>query len=132
MYITNRRVVKPKEFNVSDNKIEVVEQFKLLGVIIDNKLSFSQHVSNIRKSVFKKLYSIKRIFYLSFQVKVQFFKTFILPHFDYCISLAMYYNKYLIQKLSNLYSLCLYKLLKVKLLNLTNAQKQMLDYRVYT
>ena len=34
----------------------------------------------------------------------------------------MYYNKYLIQKLSNLYSLCLYKLLKVKLLNLTNAQ----------
>jgi hypothetical protein len=122
MYTTNRRVVKPKEFHVSGNKIEVVEQFRLLGVIIDSKLNFSQHVSNIRKTVFKKLYSIKRIFYLSFQVKVQFFKTFILPHFDYCISLAMHYNKCLIQKLSNLYSLCLYKLLKVKLLNLTNAQ----------
>ncbi len=114
--------MKPKEFHVSGNKIVVVEQFKLLRVIIDNKLNFSQHVSNIRKTVFKKLYSIKRIFYLSFQVKVQFFKTFILPHFDYCISLAMYYNKCLIQKLSSLYSLCLYKLLKVKLLNLTNAQ----------
>jgi len=53
---------------------------------------------------------------------VQFFKTFILPHFDYCISLTMYFNKYLIQKLSNLYCLCLYKLLKIRLLNLTNTQ----------
>jgi hypothetical protein len=122
MYITSKRVARPKEFIVQNNKIEAVEQFKLLGVIIDNKLTFSQHVSNVRKSIFKKLYSIKRLFYLSFQVKLQFFKTFILPYFDYCISLSMYFNKSLIQKLSNLYSLCLYKLLKIKLINLTNAQ----------
>ena len=79
-------------------------------------------LSNVRKTIFRKLYSIRRLFYLSFQVKLQFFKTFILPYFDYCLSLAMYFNKHLIQKLSNLYSLCLYKLLKIKLINLTNAQ----------
>jgi hypothetical protein len=86
---TNKRVVKPKEFTFSSHKIEAVEQFKLLGAIIDNKLNFSQHRTNLRRTVFKKLYSIKRIFYLSFHVKVQFFKTFILPHFDYCITLAI-------------------------------------------
>jgi hypothetical protein len=121
MYITNKRLVRPKEFTILNHSIEAVEQFKLLGVIIDNKLSFAQHVSKVRKDVFGKLYSIKRLFYLSYQVKVQFFKTFLLPHFDYCITLCMYYSKALIQKLSDLYNLCLFKLLKIRLLNLTNT-----------
>ena len=33
---------------------------------------------------YKKLYDIKRLFYLPLSTKVQFFKTFILPLFHYC------------------------------------------------
>jgi hypothetical protein len=35
----------------------------------------------------RKLYSINRLFYLPFNVKLQFFKSFLLPYFDYGISL---------------------------------------------
>ena len=43
-------------------------------------------------------------------VKIQFFKTFILPCFDYCLSLVIYFPKYTIQKLANSYYMCLFKL----------------------
>ena len=55
---------------------------------------------------------IQRLFYLATSVKVQFFKSFILPYFDYCSSLFMYYSKALLQKLSNIYYMCLFKLFK--------------------
>ena len=47
-------------------------------------------------------------------VKIQFFKTFILPYFDYCISLFIYFNKQTLQKFCNKYYLCLFKLFKVE------------------
>ena len=53
---------------------------------------------------------IKKLFFLPKSVKIQFFKTFILPHFDYCFSLLFYFSKKAIQPLSNCYYLCLYKL----------------------
>ena len=51
MYITNKRSVKPKTFKFLDISIEAIEHFKLLGITIDNKLSFTQHVSNVRKEI---------------------------------------------------------------------------------
>jgi len=56
------------------------------------------------------MYSIKRLFYLATSVKIQFFKTFILPYFDYCISLFIYFPKAAIQSLCNCFNLCLFKL----------------------
>lgn len=122
MFITNKLVLTPDSIPYKAYNIGVVTQFKLLGVIIDNKLSFAQQVSATRKTILKKLYSVKRLFYLSFPVKLQFFKSFILPHFDYCIFLYFFYSKALIQKLSNLYCLCLFKLFKLRLLNFSNSQ----------
>jgi hypothetical protein len=43
---------------------------------------------------------------------IQFFKTFILPYFDYCSTLLIYFNKSTIQKLCNKYYLSLYLLFK--------------------
>ena len=94
MFITNKRVKLPKEITVGsklvndkneDIKVSVVNSFKLLGVTIDNKLNFTEHCSNLKKIVNKKLYSIKRLFFLCTSVKIHFFKTFILPYFDYCL-----------------------------------------------
>ena len=112
MFVTNKRVSIPSSILLNGISVEVVDSFKLLGVIIDNKLSFSKQTSSICKIVNCKLFSIKRLFYLSTDVKIQFFKSFILPYFDYCCSLFIYFPKVVIQKLSNLYYLCLYKLFK--------------------
>jgi len=95
--------------------VEVVTSFKLLGVTIDNKLNFRLHAANIRLIVNKKMFSIKKLFYLAFSVKLQFFKSFILPYFDYCLSLLIYFPKSTIQKLKNRYDFCLLKLFNIKI-----------------
>jgi hypothetical protein len=73
MFVTNKRVKLPKEITVGtklvndkneDIKVSVVNSFKLFGVTIDNKLNFTEHCSNLKKIVNKKLYSIKRLFFL--------------------------------------------------------------------
>ncbi len=44
MFVTAKRIKLPTEIIFKDKKIEVVPSFKLLGVEIDNKLSFSQYI----------------------------------------------------------------------------------------
>ena len=63
---------------ISKNLVEVVQDLKILGVNIDNKLFFKKHVENTKCLVNRKIFSIKKLFYLSQSVKLQFFKTFIL------------------------------------------------------
>ena len=64
-----------------------MSKFKLFGIIIANKLNFSEQCLNIKKLLNRKLYSIKRLFYLSKAVDIQFLKhlyyriLIIVPHF---------------------------------------------------
>ena len=92
MFITKMRVKIPTSIVLWNHRIEKVNNFKLIGFNIDNKLSFTDHVASICKSINQKLFSIKRLFYLATSVKVKFFKSFILPYFDYCGSLFIYYS----------------------------------------
>ena len=115
---------KPKEIQLENNMIEVVKEFKLLGVTIDENLTFNTHISNLKSSVCKKLFSIKNLFSLSFQVKSHFFKTFLLPHFDYCASLFIHFNQTQIEKINKIYNLCLYVLLKIELNHLSLEDQQ--------
>ena len=62
MFITNKRVKLPNEIYINGFYVKVVDSFKLLGVIIDNKLNFSEQCLNIKKLVNIKLYSIERLF----------------------------------------------------------------------
>ncbi len=73
-----------------------------------------RHTRNHISTRPKKLYSIKRLFFLCTSVKIQFLKTFILPYFDYCLSLLIYFRKTTIQRINNCFNLCLYKLLNFK------------------
>ncbi len=111
MFITNKHVILPTAIEFNGKKIEVVKSFKLLGVTIDNKLNFSKYVGELRKDVNKRLFSIRRLFYLATPVKIQFFKSFILPYFDYCSTLLLYFSKQMIQKIANAYNYCLFKLI---------------------
>ena len=114
MFVTNKRIKAPKEIEISAGiSVRVVEQFKLLGVTIDNKLNFETYASMIKKSVNRKLYSIKRLFYLCQSVKLQFFKSFIMPHFDYCSTFFCYFPKATLQKIYNTYNYIISKLLNL-------------------
>ena len=98
MFITSQRVKLPIEILVSGLLVKLVDTFRLLGITIDNKLNFEKYSKDLKLIINRKLYSIKRLFYLSTKVKIQFFKTFILPYFDYCQSLVIYFPKSIIQR----------------------------------
>jgi hypothetical protein len=118
MFVSNKRIELPCVVLIGQFNVAVVGSFKLLGVMLDNKLEFTSHVSNMCLNINKKLFSIKRLFYLCTSVKIQFFKTFILPYFDYCLSLCIYFSKAVLQKLSNFYYLTLFKLFDFDFVNL--------------
>jgi hypothetical protein len=61
--------------------------------------------------VTQKLFATKKIFYLSYSIKLHFIKTFILPHFDYCSSLFLYFSNTLHENIKGLY--CLFHLMEL-------------------
>ncbi len=127
MFVSNKvNVVLPDSIAIDKHQINVVSEFKLLGIIIDNKLSFKNFVNNLKLNINRRLFAIKNLFYLSFNVKIQFFKTFLLPYFDYCNSLFIYFPHYSIQRISNLYNICL-----LKLFNFNYNIKYSLDFNYF-
>jgi len=126
MFISNKRnpidkkkLKFPSTVNILGNDVKVVNSFKLLGITIDDTLNFHHYASELKKSVYRKLYSIKRLFYLSFSVKLQFFKTFIQPYFDYCSTIFIYFSRSAIQRIANYFYICLNKLLNFKFTTLS-------------
>lgn len=118
MFITNQRLKLPNQLQVEDQIIHCVSKFKLLGVMIDDKLKFDAFINHQRIAINKRLYMLRRHYYLPFEVRLKFFKAFILPCVDYCASLFIYIKHDLLMKLCKTYCYCLKVLLKINLSNL--------------
>jgi hypothetical protein len=114
MFVTNKRIKPPTEIEMNGSTVAVVSKFKLLGVTLDNKLTFDLFTSELRKKILIKMYSIKKLFQLCYSVKMQFFKSFMLPYFDYCSTLSIYFAKTALQRMCNCFNMCLLKLFKIK------------------
>ena len=70
-----------------NNSVKLVkqEQVKLLGVTIDSKLTFTDHINGLCIKAGKHLNMLKRLSnMLNQDVKYQLFNTFILSHFNFC------------------------------------------------
>lgn len=90
---------------VDGENIDYVNEINYLGVIIDNKLSFTKYVDCIVKKVAKKINFFGRISVkLGLWAKILVYKTIIAPHFDYCSTVLFLVNEgdmYKLQKLQN-------------------------------
>ena len=122
MFVTNRRVSLPDFIEIDGQKVMSVKKFRLLGVNLDNRLNFEAHAYEQSNVINKRIYSIKRMFFLPFNLKMTFFKAFILPYFDYCISLSIYFSHNALKKFNKTYYLCLHKLFGFKFNNMNLAQ----------
>jgi len=70
---------------IGNTQIENVEVQKLLGIDIDNTLSWTHHVLHIRKNVNSKIAHLKRVsYYLTYKMKVMFYNAYIQSIIDYC------------------------------------------------
>lgn len=91
--------------SIENNIIEFVTEFKYLGFMLDNFLSFNSHFSYVYRKICKKLFFFSRIAScLSTYSKITVYNVIIQPHFDYCASLlySLDLNKLsALQKLQN-------------------------------
>ena len=115
MIVTNQRLKHPKSICILENRIHVVNSFKLLGVEIDNRLNFSEFVHQTKKDVNKKLFSIKKYFTCRNRLKYNSSNHLLCHTLITAYQLLYYYfPKSSIQTLSNCFYNCLYKLFKFK------------------
>ena len=82
------------ELNIDQVTLKNVTQVRLLGVIIDNKLTFERHISNICNSANNKLRALNRIrSYLDTEQCKYLANAYMLSTFQYCNAIWMFCNK---------------------------------------
>ena len=70
--------------NIKNKELDMVSSYKYLGVVINETLTWDNHVEYIRSKINKKLGLLKLIkSYLPLSARITFFNSFILPLFDY-------------------------------------------------
>ena len=70
---------------IDDRTIDCVQSFKFLGVIINDTLTWVNHINMVCKKVSRSLNLLRRLsWFLPRPLLLLFLKSYILPHFDYC------------------------------------------------
>jgi Reverse transcriptase (RNA-dependent DNA polymerase) len=98
MLLTSSPTAKAKVMNDQNNMkapiimekchLEFVDEFKYLGVIIDQHLGMSKNVEYVAKKMSKKVGFLIRVGrYLSLSTRMLIYKSIVLPHIDYCSTL---------------------------------------------
>ena len=90
---TNFMIFRPKNKNdpspniiINGSLIEQVDKAKFLGVIIDNKLTWSDHTKNVTKKISKGIgVIIKARKYFNKETLLNLYNTMVLPFLSYCI-----------------------------------------------
>ena len=89
---------------VEDEVIVCEKSVKLLGVTIDNKLNFNEHVSKLCKKANQKLHALARVSCFMPQDKLRIvMKAFIESQFAYCPLIWMFSNKTVDSKINKLH-----------------------------
>ena len=82
--------------------IDIKEHLKILGVHLDNKLSFQEHINEMLKKVFAKIAALRRLKRLvPSSTLLVLYRSFVLSHFEYCNSLLIGIGKTLNKKLED-------------------------------
>ena len=84
--IVSHRSLSPNvTFHISGSSIKTTECVTLLGIKIDRKLTFTEHIHSLCRKAGKQLNVLKRMSNtLSHSNKMLIFNTFILSNFNYC------------------------------------------------
>ena len=78
------------ELTLKSNNILTIDELKLLGVPIDNKLTFSSHIKLVLSKIHANIATLRRIRnFIDSDTALKLYKSYILPHFDYCSPLLI-------------------------------------------
>ena len=93
-----RNIDKSHVYNIIDNNLvtplERVDTIKDLGILVDEKLSFTEHINNKINKAYAMLGLIKQNFnYLTVPTCILLYKNMIRSHLDYCSSVWSHTEK---------------------------------------
>ena len=79
------RDTQQTELVINNSKIDITDAFKLLGVIIDKDVNFTDHISLVCLKTSKMIGVLRTLKNLiPIHAKLRIYKTAILPHLTYC------------------------------------------------
>lgn len=77
-----------------------VEKYTYLGLIIDDKLAFKDHINQLVSKSYNKIYMLGKLRkYINPKIAIQIFKTYILSQLEYCNYLLIGSNNATLNKL---------------------------------
>ena len=111
--------------SIDGHDIGFVDEFRLLGVTVDNKLTFDTHIRNICSKVNSKtVLIIKNLKSFPYKFRTTLFKLFIVPVFDYCSTTFIHMrNKTRRNKIQSCFNRSVKKILYVELESLREEQQ---------
>ena len=95
---------KEHSMEIEKNSIQNSQYEKLLGIKIDNKFTFDEHVKSICTKASQKLHALSRVGnFMSLNQRKIIMKTFILSHFGYCPLVWMLHSRTLNHRINRLH-----------------------------
>ena len=98
-YPSKELSIKIENFDVKHSQCK-----KLLGVKIDSKLAFSDHVAGLCTKASQKLHALSRVSnYMTLKQRKTIYKSFILSQFGYCPLVWMFHSRKLNGRINRLH-----------------------------
>ena len=73
------------DLTFNNDSISMTTSDKILGVFVDNSLTWTEHVKYLRRKIASNIWLLSKIkHFLSQAHRVQFYKSYIQPHIDFC------------------------------------------------
>ena len=87
---------------IEDETKTIKDSLKILGVTLDNQLSFEQHLEESISKVNAKIGALRRIRkFISEQVALKLYIAYVLPQLEYCSPILLGISKSLAKKLES-------------------------------
>ena len=73
------------DLNFQNEPLNMISSDKILGVFVDNNLTWTDHIKYLTKKIASSIWLLSKIKkFLSQDHRVQFYKSYIQPHIDFC------------------------------------------------
>ena len=93
-----------QHINVKGNQLSSSKSEELLGILIDHKLTFENHLLNIVQKVNQKLHALERISkYIPRKKLTIIMKAFVYSQFAYCPLIWMFHSRQINHKINKLH-----------------------------
>ena len=122
--LKSKGAISDVEFHVSGHSLKPVSSVKLLGVQIDERLTFDDHISALCVKASHQINALRRIVkYLTLENRMSIYNAFIAPNFNYCNTVWHFCSNRSLYKLEKMHK----QALRVVLNYYSSSYRNLLD-----